>query len=200
VTDQIPYKLRFGPAATVFVPGLQPDLNAPDQHPDAQQHLHQGRDPVGSGRGEQHRLAGRLRRPFQHKHIRQTADLRRQQHEAHEQHVKRQDLHRHIEAHVEHEHLAHAEQAHKSPECGGPRRKQQQATGNFSGAQHDLVRVRTADLQPQQRRRTEVAEGAQQRCQRRGGHLRRDHLGDAVPQHLAAQAQPEEHQEPRGQP
>ncbi|MGV0789684.1 hypothetical protein ABQF33_22535 [Mycolicibacterium sp. XJ2] len=111
-------RVVLGASTAVVVPAVPVQQHAADQQQGAQADLCGGRRPIRSRDVEQWRILDRLGRTVQHKHIRQAAELRGQQHHAHQRQMEGQDLDGDVEAHVEDvethvedEHLSHGQQA-----------------------------------------------------------------------------------------
>ena len=110
--------------------------------------------------------------------------------------MKRQQLHRYVIGHVEHEDFNHVGQAQQRTEHCSPGKDQKNAAEEFGAPGENLVRRRSPDRRPQNAHRREIAITLEQAREIRKRHLQGNKLIHAVGHHLARKAEADEQPEP----
>ncbi len=105
------------------------------------------------------------------KETRDPWKLGHEQDQRHQDQVEREELHRNVIGHVEHENFGRICQANQSPESRGAGKEQQDSTQHLGGTDEHFISRGGAHRGPEDAHRREVAERLHQLGQERKGHL-----------------------------
>ena len=130
-------------------------FRVPDEE-QARQDLNTKRDPVPSQTAEQRPLGRARHSPVEEEQVQKPLRVRGKQEQCKQNHVERQQLHRHVVGHVQRKDFGRVQQAHERPEHRRLGEDQKNSAEHLGAADKNLVRRRGSDRRPQHAHRRQI--------------------------------------------